>query len=63
MELVGRSLQERLGQALAVFVLFLVIDIVQNDFDTTFLVAVPVLFFLIMLVVDFVTDRLLGERE
>ncbi|QIB75934.1 hypothetical protein GL213_02405 [Halogeometricum borinquense] len=58
MELAGRSIRERVMQALVVFVVFFAYDYLQNAVDWSYLFAATALFFVIMLVIDGLSERL-----
>ncbi|WP_323172885.1 hypothetical protein [Natrialba sp. PRR66] len=58
MELVGRTLRDRIVQALVVFLTLLVIQYVQNSIEWGYLVSVAALFFVIMIPLDAIRSRL-----
>ncbi|ELZ07029.1 hypothetical protein [Natrialba aegyptia] len=57
MELVGRTLRDRIVQALVVFLTLLVIQYVQNSIEWGYLVSVAALFFVIMIPLDAIRSR------
>lgn len=57
MEIVGRTLRDRVEQALVVFVVFLAFDYYQNEIEWAPLVASVALFFVLMIGFDAIRTR------
>ncbi|WP_247730907.1 hypothetical protein [Halovivax limisalsi] len=52
MELVGRTLSERIGQALVVFAVFLAFEYYRGEIEWGYLIVAAPLFFVIMIGLD-----------
>lgn len=52
MEIEGKSLRRRVIGSVVVFVVLLAYESLQDSYDLVFLAAVPVLFFVFMIVID-----------
>lgn len=57
MELVGRTLRDRIVQALVVFITFLVFQYFQSSIEWGYLLAVATLFFVMMIPFDAIRSR------
>lgn len=61
MEIVGRTLRERLVQAAIVFILLLAFDLYQNTVDVVAISTAAISFFVILIVLDAARIRILGR--
>jgi hypothetical protein len=58
MKIKGKSLRERSTQAFVVFLVFVLFDFLQGGYDWLSLLAIPLLFFVLMIAIDASLDRI-----